>query len=99
MEFELLPLTDPGRRFTELAERHAPDFAARAGDHDRAGTFPLENIADMKRSKATLATLPMTMGGLGVESLYDFTVGMTRIGRGDGSTGLAATMHLFRVWV
>jgi alkylation response protein AidB-like acyl-CoA dehydrogenase len=98
MDFELIPLTEPGRRFVAIAEAHTADFASRAQQHDRDGTFPFENIEEMKRSKAAVATLPMEMGGLGLVSLHDFTVGISRIGRGDGSTGLAATMHLFRVW-
>jgi len=45
-----------------------------------------------------MATLPTPLGGLGLESLHDFAVDLSRIGRGDGSTDLAVTMHLFRVW-
>jgi alkylation response protein AidB-like acyl-CoA dehydrogenase len=98
MHFQLMPGTEPGRRLTALAEEHATVFLGRAVQHDRDSSFPLENIEDLKRSGAMLATLPTEMGGLGLESLHDFAVGMNRIGRGDGSTGLAVTMHLFRVW-
>jgi alkylation response protein AidB-like acyl-CoA dehydrogenase len=98
MEFQLMPLTDAGQRFTALAEQHAADFAGRADKHDRDGTFPLENIEDLKRARALLATLPAELGGMGLDSLHDFAVGLNRVGRGDGSTGLAVTMHLFRVW-
>jgi hypothetical protein len=99
MQFDLMPETEPGRRFAALAEQHAAAFAERAAQHDRDGSFPIENIEDMKRSGALLATLPTPMGGLGLESLHDFAVGLNRVGRGDGSTGLAVSMHLFRVWM
>ena len=98
MHFELMPRTEPGRRFTALAEEHATVFAGRAAKHDGDNSFPLENIQDMKRSGAMLATLPTEMGGLGLDSLHDLVVGINRIGRGDGSTGLAVAMHLVRVW-
>jgi alkylation response protein AidB-like acyl-CoA dehydrogenase len=81
MNFELVPATEPGRRFTVMAEEHATVFAARAGEYDRDGSSPLENIEDMKRSGAMLATVPAELGGLGLESLHDFAIGMNRIGR------------------
>ncbi|HET9007852.1 MAG TPA: acyl-CoA dehydrogenase family protein [Actinomycetes bacterium] len=82
MEFELTPLTEPGERFTALAERHASDFADRAEPHDREGMFPVQNIEDMKRSGAMLATLPTDMGGMGVGALHDFAVGVNRMSPG-----------------
>ena len=98
MNFQLQPVTEPGRRFVELAERHAVDFAARADEHDRNGTFPFENIEDLKGSGAMAATVPVEFGGLGVESVHDLAVGINRLGRGDGSTAIGVTMHLFRPW-
>ncbi len=44
MDFQIVPLTDAGRRFVAIAEDHARDFASRADQHDREGSFPLENI-------------------------------------------------------
>ena len=98
MNFQLQPLTEPGRRFVELVERHAVDFAARADEHDRKGVFPFENIEDLKLSGAMAATVPVEYGGLGVESVHDLAVGINRLGLGDGSTAIGVTMHLFRPW-
>ena len=98
MDFQLQPVTGPGRRFVELAEKHAADFAERADEYDRKGIFPLENIEDLKRSGAMAATVPVEYGGLGVESVHDLAVGINRLGRGDGSTAIGVTMHLFRPW-
>jgi alkylation response protein AidB-like acyl-CoA dehydrogenase len=98
MDFALQPLTAPGERFVALAEQHAADFASRAAEHDREGSFPFENIAAMQQSGAMAACVPEGMGGLGVRSVYDYMVGMSRLGRGDGSTAIAANMHIFRPW-
>jgi alkylation response protein AidB-like acyl-CoA dehydrogenase len=47
----------------------------------------------------TAATVPAELGGLGVASLRDHAAGMSRLGRGDGSTAIAMNMHLWRVWM
>ena len=96
MEFELQALTEPGKLMIELAEKHAADFAVRAAEHDRDGTFPFENIAAMKKSGFAAAAVPKEFGGMGVTSIHDSVVAVSRLGRGDGATPLAFTMHLFR---
>src|SRR5262245_45077016 len=37
MEFQLEPLTEAGRRFVDLAEQHATEFAAGAAERDQDG--------------------------------------------------------------
>jgi len=94
MRSELLPATEAGRLFVELADKHAAEFAERAQSHDRAGTFPFENFEDMKKSGFLAGAVPRECGGLGLESLYDLMVGMSRLARGDASTAIAANMHI-----
>ena len=65
MEFDLQPLTEPGKRMVELAENHAEDFATRAGQHDRDGTFAVENVEAMKKSSFAAGAMPKEFGGLG----------------------------------
>ena len=98
MDFALQPLTESGKRFVALAEQHAADFTGRAAAHDRDGSFPVENITAMQQSGVMAACVPEELGGLGLRSLHDYLVGMSRLGRGDGSTAIAANMHIFRPW-
>ena len=96
MEFELKALTEPGRRMVELAEKHAADFAVTAAENDRTGTFPVENITAFRKSGFAAAAVPEEFGGMGVTSNHDCIVAMNRLGRAEGSTPLAFTMHLTR---
>jgi alkylation response protein AidB-like acyl-CoA dehydrogenase len=98
MELALTPHTAAGVRLVALAEQHAADFATRAEHHDRQGSFPFENIAALQQSGVLAACVPQEFGGLGIESLYDTTVGINRLARGDGSTAIAANMHIFYPW-
>src|SRR5215510_4931386 len=98
MDFQLMPVTAPGARLIELAEQHARDFATRAEQHDRDGTFPFENIDALRKSGVMAACVPEELGGLGVDSIHDYVLGINRLGRGDGSTAIAANMHIFQPW-
>ena len=94
MDFELRPATEAGRRYVELCEEHAIDFATRADAHDRDGSFPFENLDALQESGVLSATLPVEYVGFGIESLQDLAAGLNRLARGDGSTAIAAQMHL-----
>src|SRR5437763_11527710 len=83
----------------ELAEEHAADFATRAAEHDRENRFVAENFDLMKTSGFLAAAAPEQFGGLGVESVHDITVAISRLARGCGSTAIAANMHIGAVWV
>lgn len=98
MDFELKAVTKPGERMIELAEEHAADFATRAEQHDRENTFVGENFELMKQSGFLAAAAPEEFGGLGVESVHDITVAISRVARGCGSTAIAANMHIAAVW-
>src|SRR6516162_11610522 len=98
MDFALQPQTPAGARFVTLAEEHSADFATRADQHDREGSFPFENIEAMQRSGVMAACVPAELGGMGVESLHDAVLGINRLGRGDGSTAIATAMHVMYTW-
>lgn len=73
----------------ELAER----FAARAPLHDREGSFPFENIQDLKDSGYVKLTVPREYGGEEI-SLYEMLLMQEQLGRGDGSTALSIGWHM-----
>jgi len=98
MGYDLEGVTDRGRTFVDLCEQHVSSFWQRAPEHDRAGTFPHGNIADLVTSGVIAAVVPEAFGGLGVTRVGDLAAGLARIGRGDGSTGLALNMHLTAIW-
>lgn len=98
MRGELKALTPEGERFVELAEEHAADFATRAAQHDREGSFPFENFDAMKKSGFIAGFVPRESGGLGLASVHDMAVGMSRLARGDASTAIAVNMHLATSW-
>ncbi len=58
MDFELQAVSDAGRAFVSLCERHGTEFFSRATQHDQEGSFPTENIADLVGSGVTAATVP-----------------------------------------
>ncbi len=98
MDFELEPVTEPGRRLVALCAGHASDLFARAPAHDRDATYPHETIADLIASGVMSAAVPAELGGLGVAAVRDFAAACARLGRGDGSTALAVSMHTMAVW-
>ena len=98
MNLELNPVTEAGAKLVALAEGHAADFATRAEQHDREGSFPKENFEAMRESGMLMASLPEEYGGMGVDSLHDLGVGIGRLARGDASTAIALNMHLAGVW-
>jgi len=97
MDFELRPVSAAGRVFVDLCEAHQDVFSSRAAVHDREGKFPTENFTDLARSGAMAATVPVELGGLGVSDLRDQVAGINRLARGDGSTAIAANMHIGHV--
>ncbi len=79
--------------FVALADRLAERFAGRAAEHDRSNTFPFENFRELHESGFLALTVPEEYGGRGADPL-ELALAQERLARGDGSTALAATMHL-----
>jgi alkylation response protein AidB-like acyl-CoA dehydrogenase len=75
-------------------ERHALECAAHAAELDRAGRVAADNVRALGASGALAAAVPESLGGLGVGSLHDLGLGVSRLARGDASTAIASWMHL-----
>ena len=97
MPIELTAQTEVGARLVAGAERLAEDFAARASEHDRDGTYPFEAIDALKATGYFAAPVPVELGGLGVSSAHDLVVASSRLARGDASIAIGVNMHLIAV--
>lgn len=76
-----------------LADRLAARFAQRAPQHDREGSFPFDNFADLRQSGYLRLTVPQKYGGDEI-SLYELVLAQEHLARGDGSTALAVGWHV-----
>ncbi|MEQ4305370.1 acyl-CoA dehydrogenase family protein [Plantactinospora sp. B6F1] len=74
------------------ARRVAPRFAARAAEHDRDGTFPVEDFADLRSAGLLGLMVPPELGGLGA-SFAGYAAVATELARGNGATALVFNMH------
>lgn len=73
----------------ELSER----FFSRAHQVDIEGSFPFENIQELKDSGYTSLTVPKKYGGREI-SLYDMLRLQEKIAEGDGATALSIGWHM-----
>jgi alkylation response protein AidB-like acyl-CoA dehydrogenase len=78
------------------ADQLASMFAERSAKHDREGSFPHDNFANMREFGYLKLTVPKEYGG-DEASLYEFVLAQDHLARGDGSTALAAGWHLGQV--
>lgn len=87
------PKTEAQSRLLAKLEPLVGGFAARAAEHDRAGSFPFENFEELRACGYLAATVPEEYGG-GEYGLTDVILAQLTIAEGDGSTALAVGMHL-----
>ena len=97
MPIELTAHTQAGARLVAIAEELAQEFASRAAEHDRAGTYPFEAIDALKAAGYFTAPVPVELGGLGVSSAHDLVVASSRLARGNASVAIGVNMHLVAV--
>ncbi|MGZ6308898.1 MAG: acyl-CoA dehydrogenase family protein [Ktedonobacterales bacterium] len=94
--YDMYPQTERQRELLDRAIPLAERFAERAGSHDRDGTFPHENFADLRDAGLLALTVPEEYGGFGADEL-DYALVLECIAWGDASTALALGMHLSNV--
>ncbi|HJS94941.1 MAG TPA: acyl-CoA dehydrogenase family protein [Solirubrobacteraceae bacterium] len=97
MPIELTAHTDAGARLVAIAEQLSEQFAARAAEHDRDGTYPFEAIAALKAAGYFAAPIPVEFGGLGVSTTHDLVIAASRLARGNASVAIGVNMHLVAV--
>ena len=74
------------------AQRLAPRFAARAAEHDRVGTFPVDDFADLREAQLFGLMVPAALGGLGL-GFGQYVDVAFELARGNGATALVFNMH------
>ncbi len=87
-----LDLTADQERIINLAKGLAAEFAERAEQHDREGSFPFENIGQLKETGYTTMTTPQEYGGWGASPLT-FTLAQEQLVQGCSATAFAINMH------
>ncbi|MGA8793378.1 acyl-CoA dehydrogenase family protein, partial [Candidatus Binatus sp.] len=89
-------MSDRRNQLVALAAALAADFATRAGEHDRANSFPVENVDKMKAAGYTALVIPEKYGGLSAD-LEDFALCQEQLAQGCAATTIAINMHLFGI--
>jgi alkylation response protein AidB-like acyl-CoA dehydrogenase len=74
------------------ARRLAPRFAARAAAHDRDGTFPADDFADLRTAGFFGLMVPGRLGGAGA-GFAEYAAIAYELARGNGATALIFNMH------
>ena len=74
------------------AARLAPRFAARAAEHDAAGSFPEEDFRDLRDSGLFAVLVPAELGGAGA-GFAEYAAVAYELARGSGATALVFNMH------
>lgn len=88
--------TVPRPDLLALADKVAASCAARAEKHDREGSFPFEDFADLHREGVLRLPLPADLGG-GDLSLHEHCLVLERLARGAGPTTLGGCMHFYNL--
>ena len=83
----------PFEQILQRCEELALIFAQRADRHDRAGSFPFENVADLRAAGLARLTVPGEYGGDGASLLQMIQV-LQCLAHGDASTALGLAMHV-----
>src|SRR5260370_41878843 len=76
----------------ERARLLASEFAARAGQHDRDGSFPFENFNGLSEAGLLSLTVPAALGGSGAGALDAARI-INILGKADPSTALVLLIH------
>ena len=87
-----LDLTPEQEGIIGIAKQLAAEFAERAEQHDREGSFPVENITRLKETGYTTMTTPREFGGWEASPLT-FVLAQEQLVQGCAATAFAINMH------
>jgi alkylation response protein AidB-like acyl-CoA dehydrogenase len=90
MEFRI---SERQRELQQRARCLARDFAARAAEHDRDASDPLENYAALRHAGFYGLNVPADLGGSGI-GLVEWSLAAEELAQGCASTALSFNMHL-----
>lgn len=76
-----------------LVKKTVEVFKERAGKHDKEGSFPFENVENLREIGYPALTVPKVLGGSGI-SLEELLQHQEMIAAKDGSTALAIGWHM-----
>src|SRR5690349_3867329 len=82
----------PRTDWVAVARDLGPVFASRAAGHDADDSFVADNYRDLKERRIFSAGVPAELGGGGA-SYAELCAMLRELGRHDGSTALALSMH------
>lgn len=92
------PVTPAGRTACAIIDSLSGYLADQAAANDRAGSFAAASVRRLREAGVLAACVPVSAGGLGLESLYDLTVLTSRMAAADASVATAVFMHLSLSW-
>lgn len=90
------PVTPAGRVLLDRLAEHLAQIRSTAADNDRDGAFPTGTFDALRKDGLMGGTVPVELGGVGVERLYDVAVALVSVAQADASTALALHMQLSR---
>ncbi|MBC2879516.1 MULTISPECIES: acyl-CoA dehydrogenase family protein [Streptomyces] len=95
---ELRPATTSGEQAVAAVAKLHDFLAEQARITDQEGRFARDSVEALAEAGVFAATVPVELGGLGVERLHDLTMITARIARADASVAVAYYMHIALAW-
>lgn len=89
----IFALTEQQHDLLALARQLATQFAERADEYDRNGTFPFENYTALHAAGYLRLPVPREYGGMEA-SLLDVVLAQEQLAQGDGATAMAVAMTM-----
>ncbi|WKA55123.1 acyl-CoA dehydrogenase family protein [Planococcus shixiaomingii] len=90
---DLFAKTIEQQKLLDQIKKLQPEFQHREPELDAFGSFPFQNITELKKINYHLLTVPKEFGGQGF-GLYEYILAQEAISEGSGATGLSIGWHV-----